>query len=112
MKINIKKFGIIAGVIVVLVVAIPITKYIYNKIYDKAVKSAVENLGFDSKQYNLEGKSPAEIREEITRKETLKKLAELGIDPNSLDLSKIDFARLSKDEIYKISLMPYYLPQW
>jgi hypothetical protein len=95
-----KKTIIVVTVIIFLVVAGFISKTIYNKTYTAKVSEEINKLGLNTKDYNLpENASEEDIRQSIIEQEINNSLSKMGISPNEIDLSNLDFTDLGPEEI-------------
>jgi len=98
-----KKTIIIITIVVFLIIAGISSVVIYNKIYTAKVSEEIKKLGLNPEEYNLpENASLEEIRHSITAQEVNKILSEMGISPNEIDLSGLDFTNLNPGEIYDL----------
>jgi len=97
-----KSIFIIATIIFVVIASIA-GKVIYSNIYVSRVNEELKKAGLNPKDYVFdETASLEEIRRTITQHEINETLLEMGISPNEVDLSDIDFTGLDTKEIYDL----------
>jgi hypothetical protein len=95
-----KKTIIVVAVIVFLVIAGFIGKIIYDKTYAVKVSEEINKLGLNNEDYSLpENANEEDIRQSIIEQEINKSLSKMGISPNEIDLSNLDFTSLNPEEI-------------